>query len=314
MPIPPPTQIAIVAHRLRVDAWTGEVIAAMRASGIRAVLLKGKVIADWLYAEDPSVRDYVDADLIVAPADTERARALLCELGFEELPYPPLEEHARHARPYVRSRDGANVDLHTTLHGLERIPRERAWRAVSTGTETVEVGKVAVEIPSRPVRLLHLALHLDPRNEVGAKAWLDLERGLATGTPDEWRAATALARNLGVEHELAVRLRRLSAGAALADCLGLTRHVSPDYRLREAISAGVAPRGALSVFGFVTLPDWHSRFAYAWAKLLPDDSWLRERSALARAGHVRTARAVRAARVLIGLPAALRAWITYQRG
>jgi hypothetical protein len=314
MPTPLPTEITVAAHRLRVDAWTGKVVAAMRESGIRAVLLKGPVIARWLYAEDSSLRDYVDGDLIVSPADTARARALLCELGFDAVPHPPLDDHACHARSYVRPRDGAKIDLHTTLHGLERVPRELSWRAVSTSTETVKVGMVDVEIPSRPVCVLHLALHLGPADHAGTQPWLDLERGISITTADEWHAATALARSLGVEQELAVRLRRLPAGAELADRLGLTRRVPANYRLRAAATASDAPRGVLSVLGFIMLPGRRSRLAYARSKLLPEDSVLCEHSALARAGHVRAARALHAAQILIDLPKALLACVTYRRG
>jgi hypothetical protein len=312
--MPPTREVGVAAHRLRVDAWTGKVLAEMRASGIRGVLLKGPAIARWLYADDPSLRDYADADVIVSPGDTDRAHELLYELGFEVLPYPLPGDHQRHARAYVRPRDGANIDLHTTLHGLERLPRERAWGAVSTGTERLKVGGVDVEIPSRPVRVLHLALHLGPADQADTHAWHDLQRGIEIATADEWRAATALARSLGVDREFAVRLRRLPAGAELADRLGLTRRVSADYRLAAAVAAGHSPRGALSVSRFMKLPDLRSRLTYGRSMLLPDDSALRERSAAARAGHVRAARALHAARVVIDLPQALRAWIRYQRG
>lgn len=312
--MPPTREIGVAAHRLRVDAWTGMVLAEMRASGIRGVLLKGPAIARWLYADDPSLRDYADADVIVSPGDTERARELLCELGFEAVPYPALGDPQRHASAYVRPHDGANIDLHATLHGLERISRDLAWRAVSTGTERIKVGRVDVEIPSRPVRVLHLALHLGAADHAEAHAWRDLERGIAIATADEWRAAATLAQSLGVEREFAVRLRRLPAGAALADRLGLTRRVSADYQLQAAVAAGRSPRGVLSVSHFMKLPDRQSRLTYARWMLLPDDSVLRERSAMARAGHLRAARALSAARILIDLPQALRAWVKYQRG
>ena len=44
------------ANCLRVDHATVEAVDALRAAGVRPVLLKGPVIAQWLYADDPSQR------------------------------------------------------------------------------------------------------------------------------------------------------------------------------------------------------------------------------------------------------------------
>jgi hypothetical protein len=48
-------QIVPTATRLRVDAWTSEVVTAIHARRIRTVLLKGPVVVRWLYSEDPRV-------------------------------------------------------------------------------------------------------------------------------------------------------------------------------------------------------------------------------------------------------------------
>jgi Uncharacterised nucleotidyltransferase len=309
----PPFHVLATGRRLRVDAWTAEVIGAMRERDIRAVLLKGPAVVRWLYPEDPDQRPYTDADLIVSPADTGPARLLLGELGFVALPSPPLDTHALHALPYERESDGANVDLHRTLHGLQDVPCERAWQVVSTANEVIRVGNLDVEIPGIPVRILHLVLNLGHEDHPGTHAWRDLERGLSRSAPEEWRAAVALARELGVENELALRLRRIPEGTQLADRLGLTRRGSRYYRLRAAFESGHAPASVHSIWALKALPDTRSRVAYVRGKLLPGREALRERSALARGGHTGVAGALHVARVLSQLPRTLVAWARHYR-
>jgi hypothetical protein len=237
----------------------------------------------------------------------------MVELGFVAQPQPALDDHALHARPYRRDRDGASVDLHRTLHGLQSVPVERAWQAVATNTAIMTVGRLGVEVPGIPVRLLHLVLHVAPGEPRTSQAWRDLERGILRVGLEEWRAAVALARELGVEQEMGVRLRRHPDGARLADELGVTHRGSRYYRLTEALNTGRAPRSVLSLWGLLSLPDAASRLAYARGKLLPDEQTLLERSRLARHGHLGLARAVNVARVLVQLPATLLAWTRHYR-
>lgn len=59
----------------------------------RVVPLKGPALARWLYADEPALRPNSDVDLIVSPADTDRAQALLRELRFRWLSHLALESH-----------------------------------------------------------------------------------------------------------------------------------------------------------------------------------------------------------------------------
>ncbi|HEY5260934.1 MAG TPA: nucleotidyltransferase family protein [Solirubrobacteraceae bacterium] len=306
-------ELVATARRLQVDAWTAEVVGAMRKCGIRPILLRGPVIARWLYAEDPARRSYGDVDLIVSPADTGPARVLLEALSFMAPPYSRLEAHTLHALPYERESDGANVDLHRTLHGLQDVPCERVWQIVSRSTDMIRVGNLDVEVPCLSVRLLHLVLHLKRSDDASSRVWQDLERGLNQSSTDEWRAAVAVARQLGAENEMAVRLRRLAQGSKLADQLGLVHHGSLYYRLGAAIESSQAPRSVYSLWALTALPDTRSRLAYVRGKLVPDKEVLLEQSTLARRGHIGFAGALHSARVLTQLPAALIAWARHYR-
>jgi hypothetical protein len=285
----------------------------MRGANVRPVLLKGPAIARWLYPEDLERRMYVDVDLIVSPAQARDAAVVLGDLGFASLPFPPLDSHALHARPYWREEDGASVDLHTTLLGLEGASREHVWQIISAATELVHVGDVEVEVPAIPVRLLHLILHLRPGDLAGSQAWCDLERGISQVPLSDWRAALALAEELGAGSELWVRLRRVSQGAQLADQLALPRRGSPVYRLNEALTNERAPTSVLSMLGLKLLPDARSRLRYVGGKLLPSNEMLRQRSTFARRGHLRIAAALNLLRVIARLPETLIAWLRYYR-
>jgi len=71
---------ARAARALNIDRVTAEVAVAMVAAGIAYVVLKGPSIARWLYPTNG--RTYCDTDLLVPPAEFERAGAVLRSLGF----------------------------------------------------------------------------------------------------------------------------------------------------------------------------------------------------------------------------------------
>lgn len=202
----------------QIDGWTAEVVTALRADGIHPILLKGPAIARWLYP-DLADRPYCDVDLMVSPSRLARAEQVLRRLGYTE----PLhaEWMLSHARRWVRSADGAKVDLHRTLHCMEAISSEDVWEAVTTGTETLVVGGVSVDVPGPAVRTLHLVLHLGPVEDPLSQASGDLKRAVAQVDHETWRLAAALARRLGVEGDMGQRLGQTSDGAVLAQRLGL---------------------------------------------------------------------------------------------
>jgi hypothetical protein len=302
----------LVALRLRIDSLTAEIVTAMRAEGIEPILLKGPVIARWLYAERPAERLYGDCDLLVSPADVERARELLRRRGFEVREHPLIGGDGHHARTYVRPRDGAAVDLHHTLHGMQTVAREKVWAMASRHTETMVLAGVSLTIPDAALRTLNVALHPEPEDRAASSAWRDLERALRRVGEEDWRAALAIARELGIEAELAARLCRTEAGAALAARLAIESGGPSRYELLGAVSDGRAPRAVISLDNLRARTGAAARLRYATAKLLPPAEQLRRESALARRGAAGLAasRIARAARVAAQLPGAL---IAYRR-
>jgi hypothetical protein len=306
----PPAGVRAVALRLQVDGWTAEVVTALRGAGIDSILLKGPVIARWLYPQEPAERTYCDCDLLVGPRDTDAARALLLELGFAVQEHPLIEADEHHARIFVRERDGANVDLHRTLHGMAAVAEERVWATARRHLTTMQVGGLAVEVPDAGLRALNVALHPEPEDGPASKPWRDLRRALERLDDGDWLAALALARELGIEHELAARLRRLPQGAALADRLGITTEGSTRYNVLGAVSAGRAPRAAVTISNLRSQHDRRAQLRYAVAKVFPPADQLRHDHALARRGAagLALARGVRVALLTAGLPRALAAY------
>lgn len=231
------------AQRRRIDGWTAEVVTALRAAGIRPILLKGPAIARWLYA-DGDARSYRDLDLMVGPRQLHRTETVLMTMGFQE----PLatDRMIMHARIWVRPADGAAVDLHRTLHCAEYASAARVWAAVAGDTESIPVGGVDVEIPGAAVRVLHVALHASPAEKRSSQALADLARAIERVDPETWRAAAAVSRRLGVEGAMAQHLRQTPEGAALADQLRL-----PDTGPVSAYMAAGVTRPDVSASGFM---------------------------------------------------------------
>src|SRR3954463_13466769 len=104
-----------------VDWCTAQAVKALRAEGVRPLLLKGPAVARWLYAENPRRRPYVDVDLLVAPDERAAAERALAALGYDRPARTWRAEEPPHAMEWARPSDGAVVDLHRTLHGCEHL-------------------------------------------------------------------------------------------------------------------------------------------------------------------------------------------------
>jgi hypothetical protein len=79
---------------------TAEAVQALRDQGVRAILIKGPTIAQWLY-DDPADRPYQDIDLMVAPDRYGTAEEILGGLGYRT-PAVRAAERPSHARGWTR--------------------------------------------------------------------------------------------------------------------------------------------------------------------------------------------------------------------
>jgi len=217
-----------LARNFAVDALTAEVASAFTGEGIGTVVLKGPVLARWLYPDE--VRPYVDSDLMVAPEHRARAVGVLERLGFVEhcpwMPTPLSLEPCAHF-----NRDGIIVDLHCRLSGLDGDPGA-IWGCLAASAERQVIGGVELRVPDRDTVLLHVVLHAAQHaNTVGGKPLEDLRRALARVEESQWSSALELALAYQGVAAFAAGLRLLPEGEDLARRLDLGEVRSLKYAL-----------------------------------------------------------------------------------
>jgi hypothetical protein len=207
-------------RNLVIDRLAAEIAGVFAADGIETLILKGPVLAEWLYPGE--VRPYGDADVMVAPGSWDPAVALLTGMGFSDhlgpMAHPRMESYASTA--FLRGED--NLDLHCTLHGLDAAPAQ-IWAGFSEPADSLVVGGAELRVPGRAALLLHIGLHAAHHAE--GKALEDLRRGIARADPKDWEEAWALAQRLDGAPTFASGLRLIPEGAELAGRLGIGEDV-----------------------------------------------------------------------------------------
>ncbi len=245
---------------------------------IPCILLKGPAIAGWLYDED-EVRLYSDIDLLVRPVDFDRAVEALAVLGY-------VHDRAGAAScefgPNEKDLQGPNlvtIDLHRYLIGVS--DPELCWEVLSRHVTPFRLRSGAeIDVLDVPARTMHLALHAAQDGPADTKAVEDLRRGLRRVESSDWRAAAAIAEQLGAMAAFAAGLRLVPAGAALAEQLSLPKVKTVEVAIRTAS----APQEAIV---FVRLAECHTfraKSALVARKLFPTGAFLRSTSRLANHG------------------------------
>jgi hypothetical protein len=223
------------ATSLSVDRMTAEVVSAIEAAGLEAVLLKGPAIATRLY--DPGEhRPYVDCDLLIPAASESLVAAVLKSLRF--VPDPGLgtpdpgvaEQHAWH-------RGADHVDLHGSLNGIG-APPDQVWPVLTAGSEIQGVGGHEVRVLAPGPLALLLALHAASDGPWGTKALADLRRGVRLLDRGAWHLAADLAARLDALPALAAGLELLPEGRVKLGELGVEPPGDVMVRLR---ASGAAP-------------------------------------------------------------------------
>lgn len=270
-----PTTLADAARSLRNDAVGAEVARALESEGIETVVLKGPVLAEWLYPGQ--LRRYGDSDLMVRPSQWKRAVALLERLGFSDylgpMAHPRMESFA--STGFLRGEQ--NVDLHCAIHGLDG-DMETVWETFSSGPRQL-IGGAQLRVPPRAAVLLHVALHAAHHHGEG-KSLEDLRRAVSLASEAEWREALELARQHEGVAAFAAGLRLSDEGAALARRLGVEHVSSSTQQIRhervptaEALNALLAPGTSLA-----------SKLRTVLHELFPSPKFMRWRSPLAQRG------------------------------
>jgi hypothetical protein len=233
----------LAVRNLLIDQLSVEIAGAFATEDIQSLVLKGPVLAEWLYPGE--LRPYEDSDLMVSPRDWDRAVGVLRNRGFSDylgpMTHPRMESFASTA--FLRGSD--NVDLHCALHGLEG-DMQVIWSSLSANAQGQAIGGTELRVPDRAALLLHVGLHA-AHHAVG-KTLEDLRRAIARADHALWLQAVALAREYDGLQAFSSGLRLLPEGVELADRLGIgeVRSVAHEIRYRnvptaEALNALLVP-------------------------------------------------------------------------
>ena len=264
-------ELLSVGATLALDTFAGELVAALRAAGVRAIVLKGPTIAQRLY--DPGGRSHDDVDLLVSPADVARVETELQALGFR------FAEASEHARAWTRRSDGVTVDLHTSLLGVG-APPELAWAELSAATEPVRLGPHEGEALARHALAMHIALHAAQHGVRAGKALSDLTLALERFPEELWREAAALAVRLDAVTAFATGLRLVTTGVELAARLELPTERSTEV----ALLAASAPPTALGLFKLSETHGLRAKANLVVRELAPSPPFMRALYPVARRG------------------------------
>jgi hypothetical protein len=306
--VPKAGAVLAAMHTLAADGVTVEVAAALEAAGIVPILLKGPVIARWLYSDD-SPRFYSDTDLLVSPHDEARAEGVLSTLGFVADAGTGRPDTGV-ARNHVWSRGGTIVEIHVSLVGIEVDPAA-AWACLSENTDTIRLQRRSVRALGLPARLLHIALHAAQHGSSFPKALQDLTRACHAHGITDWRAAAVLARRLGAVDALSAGLDLVADGHNVKRRLALPTPKDSLVLLR----AESAPPVALGIARLVRErpPD---RVRHLLRLAFPAPAFLRWWTPLARRGALGLALAYlwRYSYLIGMLPIAVRSYLRARSG
>jgi hypothetical protein len=201
-------------------AMLAQVIDALRAFGVDAVVLKGFPLGDRLYA-NPFVRCSADIDLYVPSAQRSRASATLEVIGWERMDgVAPWHESW--------SIDRGGVEYHLELHSLLVSDHLAHLPAPAPSARRLRVGGVELDAHDGDFVAAYLAVHL-ATHQLPPLLWIvDFATAWTSLPPDRRSDAERAAWNAGV-------------GAYLRWARTLATH------LVQAADGDVAALGALGI-------------------------------------------------------------------
>jgi hypothetical protein len=196
---------ALEAHRiavmtdLRIEQAVSKLARLFAEDGIRWVLIKGLAAANLLYG-DPALRSTGDVDVLVHPADFERAVSAIRARGgstWEYLAHGVAAEAAAAARTFIHP-TGVELDVHRDVRGHAgryTLPPELFFDE----TKIIDLRGTQTPAPSLRALLLHAMLHLSKGgpNAFGRLSTLADLLWARTHHAGSYRAALELARETG---------------------------------------------------------------------------------------------------------------------
>jgi len=178
--------------------------------------------------------------------------------------------------------DGAMVDLHCRLPGLDGDPEALWGRLAASPTRQVIAG-VELRVPDRDTLLLHVVLHAAHHaNLLDGKPLEDLRRALALVEEAEWSNTLKLARDHHGIPAFAAGLRLLPEGRDLAHRLDVGDVRSLQHEIRREDNVIVEELYAL----LTADAGIRQKLVIAASDVFPLPDYMRWRSPLARRGRL----------------------------
>ena len=216
---------AIAARALSLAAQLSELATAFEAASISLIAYKGPALSLAAYG-DIGVRTSVDLDVVVAPADVDRARGVLRALGYaSRAGMTPMQERALQRSfghfVYARENSAAPVELHWRF-SMPHYPWTFAPQTVSARASRVTIGGAIVLVPSALDEIVLQAMH-GTRHQWDQLEWLVAFAALLSASAST--AAVPLLLERAVQQHarrpllLAARLAHELLGAVVPDAL-----------------------------------------------------------------------------------------------
>lgn len=260
------------------------------AEGIEALPVKGPTLAAAAYGDAAMRGASGDLDLIVRPADLQRAVAVLERNGYRrEEPWSredAPEEWKREAHLFPRTAaEGTLVELHTDLRGCAQTPPLPVEAAFDRAVERTLLG-TTLRTLSTEDQLLYLSLHA-AQHAWSRLIWIaDIAALLRQAAPIDWTALLRAAGAIRARMRLAVTLQ-LAAELLGADVpvevrtrlpVRIGAKVRMARRRLEGTSAGTPPSRVRWVHDELALRESDAqRLAFLAQLLVPtglDRSWI----------------------------------------
>lgn len=271
----PDPSFRLMRRKVMLDRLAAEIAGAFEAHNIETIVLKGPVLAGWLYPGE--LRQYSDSDLMVAPERWAQATEVLQRMGFDSWVLRPLFVDPG-GTDFQRGED--IVDLHHAIPGLFGDP-SAIWNSVRNRSERQWIGGAELCVPDQTTVLMHVALHAGHHaNLVGYKPFEDLRRAIARANEQQWRQAVELAHEYDGIAAFTTGLKLLPEGQELAKKLELGEVYSFRYCLRlqdNLVAEEITAMLSLNV------SMWRKLTAVA-SEIFPQPEYMRRWSPLARHG------------------------------
>ncbi len=225
-------QLAARFRSRQVERTTVEVTSLLASSGVSALVLKGAPLAARLYPES-WLRPSVDVDLLVRPADIERAREVLVTTGWHlHLPQAKGPLEFGHDLSFVDARRFL-LELHyrPSWHFQARFDVDALF--ARSRTQPLESGEVRAL--SAEDELVHLCTHAGAHFFEGVKWLFDLKLAAKSGGLD-WPTVLERARQdrVACVTGLALSQARERVGAPIP--AEVSRALSPGRTRRGAFA------------------------------------------------------------------------------